>query len=144
METSSTIVKSVFKKRSCWLYRSFDDINEIIIVLKKKTAETRILKICLINIGCLVKFVKVNIIIKRDAETVTWIIWGSKTPVFLYLPNGDGDLEFSWKDAATQRNLQVYHRSLCILSQEHSALAEFLTPQSKFQWLFHKNPPSPK
>lgn len=77
---------------------------------------------------------------RDDATTRQEHVRRPETSLFVHLVDSHGHPEFSRQDDVAERNIQIYHGQLSILSHKHATLAELASAQSLLQRLFYQNP----
>lgn len=74
----------------------------------------------------------------RDASTVEGHLRRSEAAIFVHLVDSDGDMVIEGQDAAAGRDLQIHRRSVPLLQEGHSKMAELVEAQSVLQRLLHQ------
>lgn len=74
----------------------------------------------------------------EDASTVEGHLRRPEAAIFLYFVDSYGDMVVEGQDAASGRDLQIHRRSVPLLQEGHSKVAELVEAQFVLQRLLHQ------
>lgn len=75
---------------------------------------------------------------EEDASTVEGHLRRPEAAIFLYFVDSYGDMVVEGQDAASGRDLQIHRRSVPLLQEGHSKVAELVEAQFVLQRLLHQ------